>query len=156
MTDTNNTVDLAAEQTVSWGATRIGTGDGLATNRTAWIIDSGIQLNHPDLYVDVARSRSFIASSKSPADEFGHGTQVAGIIGAKNNEFGVVGVAAGARLVSLRVMDANGAGSVSAVISALNYVAANGTPGDVANLSLGSNPSEALDRADLMLSTLQM
>ena len=66
-------------QTISWGATKVGVGDGAATGRTAWIIDSGIQLNHPDLNVDVTRSQSFLSTTTSADDEFGHGTQVAGI-----------------------------------------------------------------------------
>ena len=137
--------EASSTQVVSWGTTTIGTGNGAATNRTAWIIDTGIQLNHPDLNVDVARSRSFVTGTTSPADATGHGTQVAGIIAAKNNSIGTVGVAAGAKVVSLRVIGASGSGTVSAVIAALNHVAQNGRPGDVVNLSLGSNPSLALD-----------
>jgi hypothetical protein len=141
------TVAPLAGQTLSWGSTAVGVGDGAATNRTAWIVDSGIQLNHPDLNVDVTRSRSFLSSTTSPDDQFGHGTQVAGILAAKNNGFGVVGVAAGAKVVSLRVMDAAGSGTISSVISALNYVAQNGKAGDVVNLSLGASPSTTLDNA---------
>ena len=104
--------------------------------------------------VDLALSQSFLSTTTDPGDEFGHGTQVAGILGARNNGYGVVGVAAGARLVSLRVMNATGNGTVSAVISALNYIAEHGTPGDVVCLSLGANPSLALDNAVVALADL--
>lgn len=144
---TTSTASTSSTQQMPWSTSKIGMGDGAATGRTAWIIDSGIQLNHPDLNVDVARSRSFLSTTTSPDDQYGHGTSVAGVIGAKNNTIGSVGVAAGAKVASLRVMDANGAGSVSNVIKALNYVATTGRAGDVVNLSLGASPSTTLDNA---------
>src|SRR5215813_3892498 len=67
---------------ITWSVNRVGYGDG--TGKTAWIIDSGIDFDHPDLNVDVARSKSFLANNTSARDENGHGTHVAGIIGAKN------------------------------------------------------------------------
>ena len=137
----------SSTQILPWGVQKTGYGDGAATGRTAWIIDSGIQLDHPDLNVDVARSRSFVAGSTSPADIFGHGTQIAGIIGAKDNGFGVVGVAAGATLVSVRILDANGVGTASSVISGLNYIAANAKPGDVVNFSMNFGNSVTVDNA---------
>jgi len=132
--------DATATQIVSWGVTKVG-GAGDGTGKTAWIIDSGIDYNHPDLNVDKARSVSFLTSSmggnwSSPADEYGHGTEVAGIIGAKNDGQGAVGVAAGCNLVSVRIMNASGQCYSSALIKALNYVYANGKPGDVVNLSV--------------------
>lgn len=127
-------------QTLSWGLSLIG-GAGNGTGKTAWIIDSGIDYNHPDLNVDKTRSRSFLTSSaggnwSSPSDELGHGTQVAGIIGAKNNSEGAVGVAAGANLVSLRIMNYQGSCWSSGLIKALNHVYYYGKAGDVVNLSV--------------------
>jgi subtilisin family serine protease len=75
------------------------------------------------------------------------GTAVSGIIGAKNNDVGVVGVAANATIVALRVFDDYGRGSTSSVIKAVNYAAANAKPGDVVNMSLGGGVSAALDDA---------
>ena len=147
----NTTMAASSTQTVSWGVTKVGSGNAASLNRTAWIIDSGIQLNHPDLNVDVARSKSFVSGTTSPDDGFGHGTNVAGIIGAKNNTIGVKGVAAGAKLVSLRVMNSSGGGTISSVIAALMHVYRYGKAGDVVNLSLGSSPSLSLDRAVLMV-----
>lgn len=130
---------------ITWSVKRVGYGDG--TGKTAWIIDTGIDFDHPDLNVDVARSKSFLANNTSARDENGHGTHVAGIIGAKNNSFGILGVASGANLVSLRVLDANGDGVLSSIIQALAYVNANAKAGDVVNMSLGEDVvSETLDQ----------
>jgi subtilisin len=126
---------------VTWSVSRVGYGDG--TGKTAWIIDSGIDFDHPDLNVDVTRSKSFLANNTSARDENGHGTHVAGIIGAKNNSFGILGVASGANLVSLRVLDASGDGVLSSIIQALAYVNANGKAGDVVNMSLGEDVTSA-------------
>ena len=128
----------------------MGSGDG--TGKTAWVIDTGIDLSHPDLNVDAARSRSFLSSGvnyTSPQDANGHGTHVAGTIGAKNNSIGVVGVAANATVVAVRVLDETGSGSSSGVIAGIDYVGANGRVGDVANMSLGGGLSQALDDAVL-------
>lgn len=122
---------------ITWNISRVGYGDG--TGKTAWIIDTGIDFDHPDLTVDQTRSKSFINGVTSANDENGHGTHVAGIIGAKNNSFGVLGVASGATLVSLRVLDKDGNGTLSSIIQALGYVNANGHAGDVVNMSLGED-----------------
>jgi len=134
-------------QTVPWGVARV-RGGAAGTFATAWVIDSGIDLDHPDLNVDVARSRSFIRDS-SPEDGDGHGTHVAGTIAAKNNTIGVIGVAPGAPVVAVRVLDRRGSGSTAGVIAGVDYVAANGRAGDVANMSLGGGVSSALDTAVL-------
>jgi len=137
-------------QTTPYGITRVG-GAGNGAGKTAWIIDTGIDLDHPDLNVDVSRSVSFVTtggpSASSPDDLNGHGTHVAGTIAAINNSEGVVGVAAGASVVAVRVLDRNGSGSYSWVIAGVDYVAANASQGDVANMSLGGPVSTALDDA---------
>jgi len=140
-------------QTIPYGIARVGTGDG--TGRTAWIIDTGIDLDHPDLKVDATRSASFLTSGKgyaSPDDGNGHGTHVSGTIAALNNSIGVVGVAAGATVVAVRVLDSRGSGSNSGVIAGVDYVGTNGKAGDVANMSLGGGVSQALDDAVLKAS----
>jgi len=141
--------DATATQTLPWGIATVG-GAGDGTGKTAWIIDSGIDFNHPDLNVDKTRSVSFLTSDmggnwSSPADEYGHGTEVAGIIGAKNDGQGSVGVAAGCNLVSVRIMNASGQCYSSALIKALNYVYANGKPGDVVNLSVSFAANGTID-----------
>lgn len=104
-------VDLANTSTLTWNVSQTGYGRGdLQTTKTAWIIDTGIDLDHPDLNVDAGRSRSFISGQTSADDENGHGTHVAGIIGAVNNTIGITGIASGATLVALRVLDDEGEG----------------------------------------------
>ena len=132
-----------AQQT-PWGITRVG-GPGGTSSATAWIIDSGIDLDHPDLNVDT--SRSFFAVGRDADDQNGHGTHVAGTIAALDNDIGVVGVAPGTKVVAVRVLDRRGSGSTSGVIAGIEYVAANGAPGDVANMSLGGGYSQALNDA---------
>ncbi|WP_338876896.1 S8 family serine peptidase [Spirosoma sp. SC4-14] len=144
-------VDVATTTTLTWNVKQTGYGRGdLQADKTAWIIDTGIDLDHPDLNVDVSRSKSFISGTTSADDENGHGTHVAGIIGAKNNSIGVTGIASGATLVSLRVLDDEGEGRLSGIIQAVNYVYQNGKAGDVVNLSLGGETtSTSLDQAIL-------
>lgn len=134
-------------QSTPWGIARVN-GGGSGTFKTAWVIDSGIDLDHPDLNVDTARSASFLRKG-GPDDQNGHGTHVAGTIGARDNAIGVIGVAPGASVVAVRVLDRRGSGSTSGVIAGVDYVAANGSAGDVANMSLGGGTSSALDTAVL-------
>jgi subtilisin family serine protease len=100
-------------------------------------------MDHTDLNVDQTRSKSFI-TGRTPDDENGHGTHVAGIIGGKNNTIGVLGVASGATLVSLRVLDDTGEGTLSSIVQALSYINTNGKPGDVVNLSLGEDSTSSI------------
>lgn len=122
-------------QEVPYGIARVG-GAGDGTGKTAWVIDSGIDLDHPDLNVDTSRSVSFTGDN-NPDDGNGHGTHVAGTIAALDNNIGVIGVAAGASVVSCKVLGNNGEGEFSWTVQALDYVAAVGNNGDVANMSLG-------------------
>ncbi len=130
---------VAEPRLITWNIQRVGFGDG--TGKTAWVIDTGIDFDHPDLVVDIIKSRSFITGVTSADDENGHGTHVAGIIGGKNNTIGVLGVASGATVISLRVLDAEGNGTLSSIIQALAYVNTNGKAGDVVNMSLGVDAS---------------
>lgn len=128
---------VAEPRLITWNIHRVGYGNGIG--KTAWIIDTGIDFDHPDLTVDAGRSRSFVSGQTSADDANGHGTHVAGIIGGKNNTFGVLGVASGATLVSLRVLDKDGEGTLSSILQALSYVNSNAKAGDVVNMSLGED-----------------
>ncbi len=137
----------APAQSVPWGVTRVKGGSGTGSGSgTAWVLDTGIDLDHPDLNVDASRSRSFTRETTAD-DGHGHGSHVAGTIGARDNGIGVVGVSPGATLVAVKVLTKTGSGSNSGVIAGVDYVAANGTNGDVANMSLGGGVSQALDDA---------
>ncbi|GAB3336639.1 hypothetical protein GCM10027299_46880 [Larkinella ripae] len=143
-----NCVDVAVTSTLTWNVkqTSYGRGD-LNTDKTAWILDTGLDLDHPDLNVDANRSKSFI-TGKTVDDENGHGTHIAGIIGAINNTIGVTGVASGATLVGLRVLDDEGEGKLSTLVQAVSHVYQNGKAGDVVNISIGGEgTSTTLERA---------
>ena len=140
------TVTAGGTQQTPPGITRVNGGVSGATG-TAWVIDTGIDLTHPDLNVDTVRSKNFVTRESSPNDLNGHGSHVSGTIAAKDNTEGVIGVAAGAKLVAVRVLDRRGSGSNSDVIAGVDYVGANGALGDVANMSLGGGVSTALDTA---------
>jgi hypothetical protein len=141
----NTCFTVVEPRSITWSVARVGYGDG--RGKTAWVVDSGIDFDHPDLTVDRARSRSFINGDQSAEDAHGHGTHVAGIIGAKNNNIGILGVASGANLVSIRVLDEEGEGTLSSIIQALSYINENAKAGDVVNLSLGEEiVSETLDQ----------
>ncbi|RMA77644.1 S8 family serine peptidase [Umboniibacter marinipuniceus] len=135
-------------QVVPWSVTRVG-GAVDGTGYTAWVVDSGIDLDHADLNIDAARGFSSICkgSTCSMDDDNGHGTHVAGTIAALDNDQDVIGVAAGATVVPVRVLDRRGSGSWSGVIAGVDHVAANAQPGDCVNMSLGGGVTQALDDA---------
>jgi hypothetical protein len=146
--DPDGDADAMASQVTPWGVKRVNGGATYSGSNVAWVIDTGIDLDHPDLNVNVGRSANFVPRGKnSPDDGQGHGTHVAGTIGAIDNSIDVVGVAAGATVIAIRVLDNSGSGSYSWVIAGVDHVAANGASGDVANMSLGGPPSSALDDA---------
>ncbi|MCC5921957.1 MAG: S8 family serine peptidase [Cyclobacteriaceae bacterium] len=105
------------------------------SNRWIWIVDSGIQMNHPDLNVVADFSRTFADNTLNDCN--GHGTHVAGTAAAINNTFGVVGVSAGAPVVNIKVFGCSGGSSTATILNGINFVAQNDLPGDVMNLSLG-------------------
>ena len=109
-----------------------------STKRWIWIVDSGIDLDHPDLNVvtKYPYARSF--SGGSANDCQGHGTHVAGIAAARKNGFGVVGVAAGAPVVPVKVMyGCSNSGFDHSILAGIDHVAKYAIAGDVVNLSLG-------------------
>ena len=100
------------------------------------IIDTGVCLTHPDL--NVAGGISYVIGVTSANDDNGHGSHVAGIAAAKINGTGVRGVAPNARLFAVKVLDSTGNGTLSAVISGVNWVTKNAKTKviKVANMSL--------------------
>jgi subtilisin len=122
-------------------------GNGIgAVDADIAIIDTGIDLTHPDL--NVYRATSFVEGTNSGTDDYGHGTHLAGIAAAKDNLEGVVGIAPGARLWAVKVLDSTGSGLISTIIAGIDYVTQHANEIDVANLSFGCEcPSKALDTA---------
>jgi len=121
-------------QVLPWGVARIG-GPRDGSGRHAWVIDTGIDLDHPDL--NVGSGADLVDGDASPNDEHGHGTHVAGTIGAIDNDIAVVGVAANATVHPVRVLDRRGFGTTDWIVAGIDYVALNAVPGDMANMSLG-------------------
>jgi len=133
---------ISTQQTTCAISTAGGPVDGSAKLTWIWILDTGIDLDHPDLNVQTSPTyaRSFIPG-ETVDDGNGHGTHVAGIAAARNNLFGVVGVSAGARVVPIKVLNnATKTGSWAGLLSGLNHVASYDIRGDVVNMSLGGYP----------------
>ncbi|PKL85987.1 MAG: peptidase S8 [Ignavibacteriae bacterium HGW-Ignavibacteriae-1] len=140
-------------QYTPWGIPAVG-GSVNANYYTgvAWILDTGIDLMHPDLNVDLNLSRSFVnrGIDRNTAKDFnGHGTHIAGTIAAINNGYGVVGVCAGAKVIAVKVLDYRSYGYISEFIAGLDYVGANLVSGrtNVVNMSLIASASTTLDNA---------
>jgi subtilisin len=137
-----NRIDGALSSTVS------GSGSG-SVNVDVAVIDTGISTRHPDLNVVGGRA----CSGSTFNDRNGHGSHVAGIIGARDNGSGVVGVAPGARLWAVRVFNASGSGSFSQVICGVDFVTANAATIEVANMSLrgtGFDPDTGCSTGDAL------
>lgn len=141
----------ATAQVVPWGVDRVeadisstfaGNGSGAVTGVNVYVIDSGIAA-HPDLnlvgHVNFAGGRN--------RDCYGHGTNVAGTIGASDNNIDVVGVAPGVGLTGVKVVGCNGLGKPSVLIKGIDWVTANAIKPAVANISLGGTATQALDDA---------
>ncbi|PAQ13104.1 alkaline serine protease [Bacillaceae bacterium SAOS 7] len=113
------------------------------------IIDSGVDTKHPDL--QVAGGACFMTiidvrgCRNSYNDDAGHGTHVAGVIGAKNNGIGVVGIAPQAQLYSIKVLDKRGIGTISTIMAGIEWAIKHDI--DVLNISITSpDYDEALER----------
>ncbi|MGH3316763.1 MAG: S8 family serine peptidase [Nocardioidaceae bacterium] len=106
------------------------------------VIDTGVDLDHPDLNVFRQGGKNCSLLGLNPNDQNGHGSHVAGTIGALDNARGVVGMAPGARIWPVRVLNAAGSGSTSDVICGIDYVTANADQIEVANMSLGGQGTD--------------
>lgn len=100
------------------------------------IIDTGISKKHPDLKVSGGINLIDTAKNKKWDDDNGHGTHVAGIIGANNNSIGVVGVAYDSELYAIKVLDSSGDGRISDVVEGIEWAVENDM--DIISLSLGT------------------
>lgn len=136
-----DSIPASGTQPIPWGVARIeadevwetSTGSGVKVA----VLDTGIDIDHPDLDDNLAGCVNFTSWRRNCDDDNGHGTHVAGIIAAENNDFGVVGVAPKARIYALKVLDRRGRGYLSDVLEGLDWAVANGM--QVINISLGTN-----------------
>ncbi len=153
-------VYTAFQQTVPTGIRRCDadavpgliTGGDLTVDADVAVIDTGLDGTHPDLNVQPGGVRFYTTrkSMKTDAnwqDDNGHGTHVGGIIGARDNGIGVVGVAPGARLWAVKVLDSGGGGTVSTVVAGIDWVVQRSNTFEVANMSLGGSFSQAINDA---------
>lgn len=147
---------LGIRPTIPWGINRVHAPAAWDATQGAGIkvavIDTGIDLNHPDLAGRVDGGYSAITKTERPEDyqdDNGHGTHVSGTIAgyhAAADGKGVTGVAPKARLYAVKVLDADGSGNLSDVIDGIVWAAKNGM--QVANMSLGApTDSDAMHRA---------
>lgn len=136
----------------------ITTGDA----RLIAVVDTGVDLSHPDLrdkiwtnpgeipdngidddhngYIDDVRGWNFVRNNNQPEDDYGHGSQVAGIAAAStDNKIGMAGVSWQASIMPLKALDNRGEGTFADVASAIIYAADNGAR--IINLSLGGSVS---------------
>lgn len=139
-----------------WGLDTIAAGQAWATGTGVGalvaVVDTGVDLGHPDLAANLvshpdadmvepkgtctAKKRVRTCTQDGAQDKNGHGTHVAGIVAAvTNNATGVAGTAPGARVLPVRVLDADGSGTADQVAAGIRYATAKGA--DVINLSLG-------------------
>jgi subtilisin len=137
-------VALAPGDTAPAGVRRMQAATATTTRQASSVnvavIDTGIDLAHPDL--NASDGKNCVGTGPAQDDE-GHGTHVAGTIGAHNDGAGVVGVAPGTRLFSVKVLGSQGGGTWSQIICGIEWVTATRTDSDpsndiaVANMSLG-------------------
>jgi len=139
-------------QTLPWGINSIdadvsstiaGNGSGTVPGVNAYIIDTGIH-SHTDL--NVVAHRNWTGDGKN-YDCNGHGTHVAGTIGAKDDANYVVGAAPGVSLIGLKVLTCDGSGLMSNVLAAVDWTTTYAKKPAVANMSLAGGASQVLDDA---------
>jgi minor extracellular protease Epr len=122
---------------VAWNNT---TGSGVKIA----ILDTGISRKHPDLTISGGINLIGSLHNTKWNDDNGHGTHVAGIIAAHNNSIGVIGVAPGAELYAVKVLDQYGGGRISDVIEGIEWAVQNNM--DIISMSLGTTEySQALN-----------
>jgi subtilisin len=141
-----------SQQETPWGISRIGanTDENTGQGVHVYVIDTGIDSDHPDLASNVANGYSVemclgLGCSNNWDDDQGHGTHVAGTIGALDNNLDVIGVAPAVTLHAVKVLNAAGSGSNSGVIAGIDWVTQQAESlgvAVVANMSLGGDGSK--------------
>ncbi len=141
-------------QEAPWGVAYVGAPEAWEVSRgegvRVAVLDTGVDQRHPDLRANLAGGYNALSPGREPADDNGHGTHVAGIIGATDDSQGVVGVAPRARLYAVKVLDRWGAGFLSDLVHGLDWCVRQRV--QIANLSLGTRSDnetfrEAIRRA---------
>ncbi|MBU1077653.1 MAG: S8 family serine peptidase, partial [Spirochaetes bacterium] len=99
------------------------------------VIDTGVDLNHNDLKNNLLSGYNFVHNNANPYDDNGHGTMVAGVIGAELNTIGIAGINPNVKILPVKVLDHEGYGTYFDLIQGIDYAVGQGVK--VINLSLG-------------------
>ena len=144
---------LATAKTIDWGLKLLGVpplwketqGDGIKVG----VLDTGIALEHPDLRPAILEARDFTRSPSAAYDAQGHGTHVSGIIAARRNAHGIVGVAPETKIITAKVLNDDGAGTSQDIVAGIHWAMEAGA--DILSMSLGSSePDEEIHQALLL------
>lgn len=139
-----------AAQVYGWGisafdmpeAWKLSQGEGV----TVAVLDTGCDLEHPDLLENLVPGANMINPKLPPKDDNGHGSHVTGIICASNNDIGMVGVAPKCKVMPVKVLDKKGNGSLSVVAKGVRWAADHGA--DIISMSLGApKPLQSVRKA---------
>lgn len=146
-------VMLATAETIDWGLKLLGVppfwketqGEGIKVG----VLDTGIALEHPDLRPAILEARDFTRSPSAAYDAQGHGTHVSGIIAARRNAHGIVGVAPETKIITAKVLNDDGAGASQDIVAGIHWAMEAGA--DILSMSLGSSePDEEIHQALLL------
>ncbi|WP_182917196.1 S8 family serine peptidase [Bacillus sp. PK3_68] len=141
------------KEVIPWGQAYVGIDKEIRNSKVkVAILDSGINSNHSDLKNKVTKSYNVIRSTNSTSDDFGHGTNIAGIITANHNSHGIIGVSPNVEIYDIKVLNAEGKGEIDDVLTALLWAYKNDV--DIINISFGfsTNYSELQEMIDLLVS----
>lgn len=107
------------------------------------VLDTGVDSSHPDLAGKLVAGYDFLNDDPDPADDSGHGTHNAGVIGAaSNNGTGVAGVSWGTRIMPIKVLNSSGVGPDAVIARGITYAVDQGA--QIVNMSFGSSTSSQL------------
>ena len=104
-------------------------------NIVVGVVDTGCDLNHPDIKNNLLEGKNFINTNSDPMDDNGHGTHISGTIAGENNGFGMVGIAPDAKIRPIKCLNAQGSGSASDIANGITWAADQRC--DFISLSLG-------------------
>ncbi|GAA2134603.1 S8 family peptidase [Arthrobacter humicola] len=138
LTVAGSTPDADVDAVEAW---TVATGSGIKVA----VLDSGVATDNPDINPKVALRANF-STAATNEDNYGHGTHVAGIVGASaNNTIGVAGVCPGCTVLAGKVLNDSGIGSSSSLANGIDWAVTNGAK--VINMSLGVRASRTLETA---------
>jgi subtilisin family serine protease len=133
-------VFMTHSESMDWGLSLMGIPNlwvlGKGEGAKVGVLDTGCAMNHPDLKDAIVAAKDFTRSRSGPEDVQGHGTHVAGTIGARENSSGVVGVAPKCSLYIGKVLGDDGSGSPAGIAAGIDWAIARGV--DIISMSLGA------------------